>query len=163
MTETKETPDPHLVYHELSRLIERMHRRFLDVIRIELGRRGIRDISPVQVVMLLTINTVDMSVRDLIDRGAYLGSNASYNLKNLVDGGYVERTTSASDKRAAKINLSEKGKELRDQFKELETKHLELLFNSGGSADEVEDAYRLLRRLDRVWNEVIQYGADDPF
>ena len=37
---------------DLPRLIERMHRRFLDVVRIELARQGMNDISPVQAMML---------------------------------------------------------------------------------------------------------------
>src|SRR5580658_4789620 len=79
---------------DLPRLIERMHRRFLDVVRIELGRLGIEDISPVQAMMLDNIGNEEISVRGLIERGYYLGSNASYNLKQLVNGGYVERRAS---------------------------------------------------------------------
>ena len=82
------------LYAELARLIERLHRRFLDVVRIELTRLGIEDISPVQAPMLMTISTEEISVRDLIERGYYLGSNASYNLKSLVEQGYVLRTQS---------------------------------------------------------------------
>ncbi len=79
---------------ELPQLLERLHRRYLDVVRIELTHIGARDINPVQVMMLATIGAVpEMSVRDLIERGYYLGSNASYNIKNLHDGGYIERLT----------------------------------------------------------------------
>src|ERR1700691_5482985 len=93
---------------ELPRLIERMHRRFLDVVRIELGHRGINDISPVQAMMLASVGDEEISVRDLIERGYYLGSNASYNLKNLVDGGYIDRQTSARDRRSARLKVSAK-------------------------------------------------------
>src|ERR1700744_1184255 len=100
------------VTQDLPRLIERMHRRFLDVVRIELSRQGVNDISPVQAMMLANIGDEEISVRDLIERGYYLGSNASYNLKNLVDGGYVERQTSARDRRSARLKLSQKGREI---------------------------------------------------
>jgi hypothetical protein len=73
------------IAQDLPRLIERMHRRYLDVVRIELARRGVHDMSPVQAVMLGTLGGEELSVRDLIERGYYLGSNASYNLKNLVE------------------------------------------------------------------------------
>src|SRR5262245_21032049 len=86
-------------------LIERMHRRFLDVIRIEMAKQGVADISPVQMMMLCTIGDQELSVRDLIERGYYLGSNASYNLKQLVAQGYIERQASLHDKRAARLKL----------------------------------------------------------
>src|SRR6201992_3413367 len=95
---------------DLPRLIERMHRRFLDVVRIELAHQNIQDISPVQAMMLASIGEEEISGRDLIERGYYLGSNASYNLKNLVDGGYVDRQTSARDRRSARLKVSVKGK-----------------------------------------------------
>jgi hypothetical protein len=70
---------------DLARVIERVSRRFLDYLRLELTRLGVDDISPSQVMVLLTIGTGEIAVRDLLDRGYYLGSNASYNLKQLVE------------------------------------------------------------------------------
>src|ERR1700735_2644236 len=104
---------------DLPRLIERMHRRFLDVVRIELTKQGINDISPVQAMMLASIGDEEISVRDLIERGYYLGSNASYNLKNLVEGGYVDRQASERDRRAARLKLSIKGRAILDALTKL--------------------------------------------
>src|SRR5580704_17732414 len=115
------------VLQDLPRLIERMHRRFLDVVRIELGRQGINDISPVQVMMLANIGDEEISVRDLIERGYYLGSNASYNLKNLVEGGYVDRQASERDRRAARLKLSPKGKNILDALTKLNAQMAEPL------------------------------------
>src|SRR5579864_753125 len=103
-------PSATQIVQELPRLIERMHRRFLDVVRVELTNLGIEDISPVQALMLDNIGNEEISVRDLIERGYYLGSNASYNLKQLVDGGYVDRQTSARDRRSARLKVSAKGR-----------------------------------------------------
>src|SRR5271168_2978023 len=102
------------VAQDLPRLVERMHRRFLDVVRVELSRMNIEDISPVQAMMLTNIGGEEISVRDLIERGYYLGSNASYNLKQLVDGGYVERRASSRDRRAAQLKVSAKGHRVLD-------------------------------------------------
>src|SRR5277367_440523 len=107
------------VVQELPRLIERMHRRFLDVVRVELGNLGIEDISPVQTMMLDNIGNEEISVRDLIERGYYLGSNASYNLKQLVDGGYIERRASSRDRRAAQLKVSPKGRRILDALAKL--------------------------------------------
>src|SRR5271154_2594632 len=120
MSDPSAFPSPlmHAV-QDLPRLIERMHRRFLDVLRVELTRKGINDISPVQAMMLGSIGGEEISVRDLIERGYYLGSNASYNLKHLVDGGYVDRQASARDRRSARLKLSAKGKDILDALAKL--------------------------------------------
>lgn len=143
-------------YHEIARVIERMHRRFLDVLRIELGRIGIDDISPVQVMMLLNISSGEISVRDLIERGYYLGSNASYNLKNLVERGYVDRAASLRDKRAARLRLSAKGVELAERLRQMAAEHADGLIREDADVQDFETTYRTLRRLERKWTDVIR-------
>lgn len=159
----KEKVAPSQVYHEVARIIERMHRRFLDVLRIELGRIGIDDISPVQVMMLLNISTGEISVRDLIERGYYLGSNASYNLKQLVDQGYVDRSASPRDKRAARLKLSARGMELTEQLRAMSGLHADALINTDTDFQDFETTYRTLRRLERKWTDVIRSDEPDPF
>lgn len=152
----KDRGSPSLMYHEIARIIERMHRRYLDVLRIELGRIGIDDISPVQVMMLLNISTGEISVRDLIERGYYLGSNASYNLKQLVDQGYVDRTASPRDKRAARLRLSARGNDLCEQLRRMSALHADALIRADGDMQDFEVTYRTLRRLERKWTDVIR-------
>jgi DNA-binding MarR family transcriptional regulator len=145
------------LYREITRLIERMHRRLLDVIRIELTRRGIDDVSPAQVMMLLNIGNEEVSVRDLIERGYYLASNASYNLKALLEGGYIDRTTAQRDKRAARIRLSDKGQRLCAALAELETFHAGRLMEDEGERQSFEVAFRVLRQLEMAWSDAIRY------
>ncbi len=152
----KDRVPPSQMYHEIARIIERMHRRYLDVLRIELGRIGIDDISPVQVMMLLNISSGEISVRDLIERGYYLGSNASYNLKQLVDQGYVDRAASPRDKRAARLKLSVRGPELCEQLRRMSTLHADALIRAEGDMQDFEVTYRTLRRLERKWTDVIR-------
>ena len=52
-------------YLELTRLIERLHRRFLDLLRAELNRLGIRDINSVQALLLANIGREEIAIRDL--------------------------------------------------------------------------------------------------
>lgn len=155
---------PAVIAQDLPRLIERMHRRFLDVVRIELTRAGFQDVSPVQAMMLANIGEEEMSVRDLIERGYYLGSNASYNLKNLVDGGYVERQTSSRDRRSALLKISAKGKTILDCLKKLNTQMADPLLKNEGEAAELESTWRTLRRLERRWSDSVRYAeTDDSF
>jgi DNA-binding MarR family transcriptional regulator len=143
---------------ELPRQIERMHRRFLDVVRLELGRAGVQDISPVQVMMLGNIGAEEISVRDLIERGYYLGSNASYNLKNLVEGGYVERQASTRDRRSARLKVTPKGQAVLAKLGALEMQWAEPLVKSGDDAA-LEATYRTLRHLERCWSDAVRYAG----
>ncbi len=141
---------------ELPRLIERMHRRYLDVVRLELAKHGYYDISPVQAVMLGTIGSGggEITVRDLIERGYYLGSNASYNLKNMVDGGYVERQISERDRRSAKLKPTTKGKAILDMLAALNLQMAESFIKNEGS--EIEITHQTLRQFERRWTEAIR-------
>lgn len=145
-------------YHDVARIIERMHRRFLDLVRIELERRGADDVSPVQALMLLLIGDEELSVRDLMERGYYLGSNASYNLKNLVEAGYVDRTASQRDRRSARLRLSAKGHRLHDELRRLELLQAEAVVRSDEDLADLGTTYRMLRRLERVWSDLIRYS-----
>lgn len=145
---------------DLPRLIERMHRRYLDVVRLEMARIDVNDISPVQVMMLANIGLEEISVRDLIERGYYLGSNASYNLKQLVDGGYVTRQAAARDKRLARLKLSDRGRKVLDQLHKLDTSLADPMLRGGATTEDFESCYRLLRKLERRWTDAIRYADE---
>jgi DNA-binding MarR family transcriptional regulator len=152
------------IAQDLPRLIERMHRRYLDVVRIELVRRGFIDISPVQAVMLGSIGGEEISVRDLIERGYYLGSNASYNLKNMVDGGYVLRESSVRDRRSARLKLSSKGREILGILAKINLEMSDSLIKTEGP--ELSVTSLTLRHLERRWTEAIRAekpSGDDAF
>lgn len=143
---------------DLPRLIERMHRRYLDAVRIELSRKKFIDISPVQAMMLETIGgasgTEEISVRDLIERGYYLGSNASYNLKNLVDGGYVDRQASPRDRRSARLKLTGKGQDILGILRNLTLEMAnDLIQKDKGN---ITTTYQTLRAFERQWTEAIR-------
>lgn len=106
-------------YAETINLIERLHRRFLDVLRAELERIGIGDINNVQGLLLANIGEEEVSVGDLVSRGYYLGSNVTYNLKRLVEAGYVEQERSERDRRVVRIRLSQKGRDLCRHISEM--------------------------------------------
>lgn len=147
------------IYHDIARIVERMHRRFLDVVRVELSRVGIDDVSPVQVLMLMNIGTEELSVRDLMERGYYLGSNASYNLKQLVETGYVDRAPSLRDRRSARLRLSEKGMSLCGELRRLEATQADTLIRTEDDSGDFDVTYRTLRKLERAWSDIIRYDG----
>ena len=97
-------------------LIERLHRQFLEIVKLELDGADIRDINNVQAVMLFNLGDAEMTVGELTLRGCYLGSNVSYNLKKMVENGYVEQARSPHDRRSVHVRLAPKGRELRDRL-----------------------------------------------
>ena len=145
-------------YLELTRLIERLHRRFLDVLRAELTRLGVKNINGVQALLLANIGEEEIVIRDLVDRGYYQGSNVSYNVKKLVEMGYLEQERSAHDRRSVSIRLTEKAKEIVQCIRDLEDRQATALAEHEIDREDVESACRAMRRLERTWTDYIHYG-----
>jgi hypothetical protein len=92
------------VYLEALTLVERLHRRLLDVIKDEFDRRGRSDVNAVQALLLYNISDKELTAGELRTRGYYLGSNVSYNVKKLVETGYLHHARSRIDRRAVRIS-----------------------------------------------------------
>ncbi len=136
---------PH--YLETLTLVERLHRRLLDVIKDEFDRRSRDDINPVQALLLYNIGEKDLTAGELRTRGYYLGSNVSYNLKKLVEMGYLDHQRSRIDRRSVRIKLTDKGREVRDIVDTLYQKHLASVAQVGGiDCDEFAMLNRSLHR-----------------
>jgi DNA-binding MarR family transcriptional regulator len=142
---------------EIVRVIERLHRRSLDLVRADLIEAGIDDLSPSQVMMLFTIGSSELSVRDLIERGYYLGSNASYSLKRLVEAEYVIRTASERDRRSARIRLSDKGRELCDMIRRNDRAYHQLVARNESEMHDLETTFRTLKRIEQAWSNAVRY------
>ena len=124
-------PDLRTEYLDLTRLVERLHRRFLDVIRAELSRMNVRDLNSVQALLLANIGGERIAIRELIDRGYYQGSNVSYNIKKLVDMGYLEHERSAHDRRSVNVNLTAKAQSVVAAVRGVESRSAEALSRRG--------------------------------
>ncbi len=146
-------------YLELTRLIERLHRRFLDVLRSELNRLGVKDINGVQALLLANVGDSEIVIRDLIERGYYQGSNVSYNIKKLTELGYLEQERSAHDKRSVTIRLTGKARDIVARIKEFEERNTGKLDEHGLGAEKIGEVLDALRRLERIWSDTIRYGS----
>src|SRR5262249_1897269 len=114
-------------YLEVISLVERLHRHFLEVGKLELDGLSIHDINNVQGLMLFNIGDAAMTVGELTLRGCYLGSNVSYNLKKMVENGYLVQERSVHDRRSIHVKLTDKGRALRDQLSAMHQRHVEML------------------------------------
>lgn len=152
---------PSVRHLDLAREVERVHRRYLDLLRAELMRLGIDDVSPAQVLMLFTIGNDQLSVRDLLERGNYLGSNASYNLKRLLEAQYIEREASSRDRRSAHISLATRGHELCAKIRDIDQSYQQLLVRDHEQLRDLETTVKTLRRVEMMILTTIKYG-DGP-
>ncbi len=138
-------------YLEVVSLIERLHRHFLEVVKLELEGLGIHDINNVQGMMLFNIGDAEMTVGELTLRGCYLGSNVSYNVKKMVENGYLAQQRSLHDRRSIHVRLTEKGSRLRDSLSQMHRRHVEMLSQASLSTDDLQAVGVTLRRLERFW------------
>ena len=138
-------------YLEVISLIERLHRHFLEVVKLELEGLGIHDINNVQGLMLFNIGEAEMTVGELTLRGCYLGSNVSYNVKKMVENGYLMQQRSLHDRRSIHVRLTEKGIRLRERLSEMHQRHTETLRQAAINMEDLEVASSTLRRLERFW------------
>jgi len=138
-------------YLEVISLVERLHRHFLEVVKLELERLGIHDINNVQGMMLFNIGDAEMTVGELTLRGCYLGSNVSYNVKKMVENGYLAQQRSLHDRRSIHVHLTEKGIKLRDLLTVMHQRHAEMLPQAAVSFEDLRGASATLRRLERFW------------
>jgi len=138
-------------YVQVISLVERLHRQFLEVVKLEIERLGIHDINNVQGVMLFNIGDAEMTVGELTLRGCYLGSNVSYNVKKMVENGYLAQERSVHDRRSFHVRLTKKGHKLRDQLSVMHRRHVEMLAQTTISDGDLQGVAVTLRRLERFW------------
>ena len=145
-------------YLDTIRLIERLHRRFLDVIKTELDRLGIEDINNVQTLILSNISSEQLTVGELTARGYYLGSNVSYNVKKLVENGYLNQERSPHDKRMTRVRVSGKGLELCTRIDELYQINANELEREVINREQLGSTNQVLNALERYWSNYITYS-----
>lgn len=146
------------LYLESLQLVERLHRRLLDVVKDEFDRNGRADINAIQALLLFNIGSSELTAGELRSRGYYLGSNVSYNVKKLVDLGFINHQRSRVDRRSVRISLTPKGVEIAEVVAKLYDRHTGSIEQVGGiGSDEFQQMNRALQRLDRFWNDSIAY------
>ena len=138
-------------YLEVISLVERLHRHFLEVVMLELDGLQVHEINNVQGLMLFNIGDAEMTVGELTLRGCYLGSNVSYNVKKMVENGYLIQERSVHDRRSIHVKLTDKGRALRDQLSDMHRRHIEMLSQTAVTDDDLQGVIVTLKRLERFW------------
>jgi DNA-binding MarR family transcriptional regulator len=143
-------------YLKVISLIERLHRQFLEVVKLELEGLRVHDINNVQGMMLFNIGDAEMTVGELTLRGCYLGSNVSYNAKRMVENGYLVQERSVHDRRSIRVRLTDRGRDLRDRLSVMLKRHVEMLGQTAITDTDLQGVALTLSRLERFW-----IGASD--
>ncbi|MBI1218849.1 MAG: winged helix DNA-binding protein [Rhodobacteraceae bacterium] len=139
-------------------LVERLHRLLLDVIKDEFERLGLLEINAVQALLLFNIGENEVTAGELKTRGYYQGSNVSYNLKKLVELGYMHHQRSEIDRRSVRVRLTEKGRRVRAVITDLFARHAEGLVARGVlGIDGIDQINSALKRMERYWADQIRY------
>lgn len=146
-------------YYEAIQLIERLHRHFLDVLKVELDKKNIQDINNVQCMILYNVGEDEMTVGELTIRGYYLGSNVSYNVKKMVENEYLVQERSVHDKRSIRVHLSDKGKELRKMISDMFDRHEEQIEGTEITSERLNDLNQTLKMLERFWAQQTNFGG----
>ncbi|MCC7319423.1 MAG: MarR family transcriptional regulator [Rubellimicrobium sp.] len=145
-------------YLEALTLVERLHRLLLDVIKDEFERLGVRELNAVQALLIFNIGEAEVTAGELRSRGYYQGSNVSYNLKKLVEMGYMHHERSEIDRRSVRVRLTEKGRRIREVVARLFFGHAEGLMARGVlDLDGIDLITTSLRRVERYWSDQIRY------
>jgi len=154
----KSVPNARTDYLEAIRLIERLHRQFLEVVKTDLDGRGIVDINNIQALILFNIGDSELTVGELTNRGYYLGSNVSYNVKKMVDNNYLIQERSAHDKRSMRIRPSGKGLDLCEQISNMFDRHSVALGESTFNSGDIGVASASYKQLERFWAGLLNYN-----
>ncbi|MEJ1991901.1 MAG: winged helix DNA-binding protein [Maritimibacter sp.] len=145
-------------YLDTLAMVERLHRLLLDVIKDEFERLNVLEINPVQALLLFNVGENEVTAGELKSRGYYQGSNVSYNLKKLVDMGYMHHQRSEIDRRSVRVKLTEKGREIRTIVTDLFGRQAEGLQAKGVlSPAALDDINGSLKRMERFWADQIRY------
>ena len=139
-------------------LVERLHRLLLDVIKDEFERLGVLEINAVQALLIFNIGDNEVTAGELKSRGYYQGSNVSYNLKKLVEMGFMDHQRCQIDRRSVRVKLTTKGREIRDIMEDLFKRHADGLESRGVlGVDGIAQINTALRRMERYWTDQIRY------
>jgi len=139
-------------------LVERLHRLLLDVIKDEFERLALLDINAVQALLLFNVADNEVTAGELKTRGYYQGSNVSYNLKKLVENGYMHHARCEIDRRSVRVRLTAKGHAVRAVVADLFARHAEGMKDKGIVGNtELDDINASLKRMERYWSDQIRY------
>lgn len=91
---------------------DRIMRVYADFVMPVLVKHEAETVSMSNILFLLSIGDGEVKVNDIVRKGRYVGSNASYALKALAAADLINRRQDAKDRRNALVSWSDRGRAL---------------------------------------------------
>tara|TARA_Y100000766_G_C18661748_1_gene485528 strand:- start:8 stop:427 length:420 start_codon:yes stop_codon:yes gene_type:complete len=129
------------------------------MVRKILDAKGVRDLNAAQAVVMYHIGEEDMTVGELTNRGYYLDSNPSYNVRKMVEAVYLVQERSRHYKRLIRRRLTEKGLELRGTLQDMFNRQTMALGPDSVTQDDLRTANGILSRLEWFWGGSQEFGG----
>lgn len=102
-------------------------------------------------MILYNVGHDELTVGELTIRGYYLGSNVSYNVKKMVENGYLEQERSVHDKRSIRVKLSNKGLELKRLLDAMFQRHETQIQGTDLNTETLGAMNHGLKMIERFW------------
>jgi DNA-binding MarR family transcriptional regulator len=106
-------------------------------------------------MILYNIGKSQLTVGEISNRGYYLGSNVSYNLKKMIDNGYLLQEQSLHDRRSSQVRLTSKGMKVLDKLDTTLQKQVESLIFNGLKDSEIQMMLSKGRILESFWSNML--------
>ncbi len=110
-------------------------------------------------MILYNVGEEEMTVGELTIRGYYLGSNVSYNVKKMVENGYLIQERSVHDKRSIRVRLSDKGIELRKMISDMFDRHEGQIEGTEITSERLTELNKTLKMLERFWAQQTNFSG----
>ena len=146
-------------YLSAIRMIERLHRQFFEMVRKILDAKSVRDLNAAQAIVMFHIGEEDMTVGELTNRGYYLDSNPSYNVRKMVEAVYLVQERSRHYQRSIRLRLTEKGLELRGTLQDMFNRQTMALGPDSVTQDDLRTANGILSWLEWFWGGSEEFGG----
>lgn len=135
-------------YFGLMAQIQRIHRHYMDLIKQGLTEARAQSLTSAQGLLICKLGDGPLTVGRLSSRCYHLGSSLTYNLKKLVNAGYIEQIPFPHDRRSSLVSLTSKGRVLRAHLIAVQCRHAARL---PVSAEEFGEMRYTLAHLESVW------------
>lgn len=139
-------------FAQMLQSVEILHRRFPDVTAKEHNRRD-NALSAEQALILCHASERPISLWQLQALGQFEGTNLTYNIAKLTEGGYVKLSRPQWDKRSSLIELTEQGRQVSQVILCTLDIHADSLSGIGITTQELTLLTRALMDIHHLWSK----------
>ena len=136
---------------------EKDYKLFLDIVKQELDASKYTDITAPQALVLLNMNENVVTIGEVITRGYYIGTNASYSIRRLIQAGYIASEKSDYDKRNTYLKLTPKGLNLCSQIEKALEEHIKSTEKKSKNKLDLTFGLDFLKRLERFFLDILHH------